>query len=795
MKNNLKKIFLIIITFLLFKNIVFANEFSFNAENLDIIDNGNIIEAKDGTANKKSGQIKIDAKKFQYNKNLGILIAYDGDTYLIEKDIKIKADKFIYDENTSILNAIGNVQIKDLNKDIKVNSEKIIYDDINQLIKSTTSSTVHDNLGNIITTSSFVYTLNDSLIKINKAKVVGADRDVLLIEKAYINLLTKRLIGKDISVEFSSTNSESQNQPRLKGNAISSNANENIIKKGVFTMCKKTDDCPPWQFSAKEIKHDKKKKVIYYKDAWLKIYDTPVFYFPKFFHPDPTVKRQSGFLMPAFQDSTNHGTSLQLPYYHVISDNKDFTLKPRLYSNQKILMQTEYRQINKNSNHIIDFSAVNEKNESTKSHLFLDTYKRLNFSNFDESELNIRIEQVTNDTYLKTHKLKSPIIKSYESLKSKVGIEAYSENLSLNVDFEVYENLAKDKSDRYEYILPNYSLIKQFEPEEVLNGNISLNSSGYVKNYNTNITEKIIINDLIYSSYPEFTNNGFKNNYNYVIKNVNSESKNSSAYKDDLDHRLATTIEYNSSYPLKKMTNNYNNILKPKISLRYSPNNSKNMRNENRRIDTNNVFSLNRIGANDGVEGGASITYGMEFFKTNTLDREIFTAKIANIFKPKYDKKLPTSSSLGEKTSDIFGSIGYSPNEIWSISYDFAEENNFSDTSYEILKTQMKINNLVTSFEYLNENNTSEKESFLSNETSYQLNKKNSLGFETRKNKKTKLTEFYNLVYQYSNDCLVASIEYNRDYYSDRDLKPNENIFLKLTIIPFGQTSSPNLKQ
>ena len=794
MKNNLKKTFLIIFIFLLFKNIVFANEFTFNAENIDITDNGNIIEAKDGTANKKNGQIKIEAKKFQYNKNLAILNAYDGDTYLIEKNIKIKADRFIYDENTSILNAIGNVQIKDQNKNIKINSKNIIYDDINQSIKSTTSSTVHDNLGNIITTSNFIYTLNDGLVKINKAKVVGVDKDVLLVEKAYINLLTKKLIGKDVSIEFSSTNQNSQNQPRLKGNAISSNADESVIKKGVFTMCKKTDNCPPWQFSAKEIKHDKKKKVIYYQDAWLKLYDTPVFYFPKFFHPDPTVKRQSGFLMPAFQDSTNHGTSLQLPYYHVLSDNKDFTLKPRFYSNEKILIQTEYRQVNKSSNHLLDFSVVNEKNKSTKSHLFLNTYKKLNFSNFDESELSLKIEQVTNDTYLKTHKLKSPIIKNYDSLKSKVGIEAYRDNLSLNVDFEVYENLGKNKSDRYEYILPNYTLIRQFEPEEVLNGNLSLNSSGFIKNYNTNITEKIVINDFIYSSYPEFTKNGFKNNYNYIIKNVNSESKNSKTYKDELDHTMATTIEYNSSYPLKKIVNNYNNILKPKISLRYSPNNSKNMRNENRRIDTNNIFSLNRIGVNDGVEGGASLTYGIEFLKTNIQEREIFTAKIANVFKPEYDKKLPTSTSLGEKTSDIFGSIGFSPNEIWSIGYDFAEENNFSDTSYEILKTQIKINNLVTSFEYLNENNTTEKESFLSNKSFYQLDEANNIGFETRKNKKTKLTEFYNLVYQYRNDCLVASIEYNKDYYSDRDLKPSENIFLKLTIIPFGQTSSPNLK-
>ena len=64
--------------------------------------------------------------------------------------------------------------------------------------------------------------------------------------------------------------------------------------------------------------------------------------------------------------------------------------------------------------------------------------------------------------------------------------------------------------------------------------------------------------------------------------------------------------------------------------------------------------------------------------------------------------------------------------------------------------------------------------------------------FETRKNKKTKLTEFHNLIYQYSNDCLVAAVEYNKDYYSDNDLKPSESIYFKLTIIPLGGTSSPN---
>ena len=68
---------------------------------------------------------------------------------------------------------------------------------------------------------------------------------------------------------------------------------------------------------SRKITHDQEKKH-YYKNAWLKIYDKKVLYFPKFFHPDPTVKRQSGFLIPSFASSKSLGTSLK---YTLLSCN------------------------------------------------------------------------------------------------------------------------------------------------------------------------------------------------------------------------------------------------------------------------------------------------------------------------------------------------------------------------------------------------------------------------------------------------------------------------------------------
>ena len=80
-----------------------------------------------------------------------------------------------------------------------------------------------------------------------------------------------------------------------------------------------------------KIKHEKNKKQITYDSAILKIYDLPVMYFPKFFHPDPSVKRQSGLLQPKLNNSNILGNSFTLPYYNVISENKDSTIFVSLF--------------------------------------------------------------------------------------------------------------------------------------------------------------------------------------------------------------------------------------------------------------------------------------------------------------------------------------------------------------------------------------------------------------------------------------------------------------------------------
>ena len=796
MKNNSKILMLLFFCIILIgHNKIYANEILFNTSEIKITDNGNITNAGAGSAYSQVDNIKIDGQSFKFNKSSSILTANNAITTLSENNIEIIADQLIYDQKISRIQALGNVEIKDLSNNIILNTEEAIYKKNEKIILSNVKSTFTDKPGNNFVTEKFSYTLNDNLLKISKAKIIDFQNNTYQIESAFLNLITNKLIGKDILIDFS--NLTENNEPRMSGRTISINENKTIIEKGIFTTCKRNDDCPPWEFLAEKITHDKKKKTINYQNAWLKIYDKPVFYFPKFFHPDPTVKRQSGFLMPSFMGSNSTGSAFTLPYFHVISNNKDLTLTPRFYSTNKILTQSEYRVVNAKSEHKMDFSLLNEKNHSSKTHFFSNSQKELNLNYFDNSDLSLDVQYSSSDTYLKSYKLESPLINNDTgTLTSTFSFNASKEDLSLETNFIVYENLSDvSNGDKYEYVYPSYNVEKGLNTDLLSFGNFDLNSSGYIKNYNTNVFEKVMINDFLFSSYPKFTNNGLKNSYNILFKNINTDSKNSESYKENLDIKVATLVEYNSSYPLEKKADNYTNIFKPIISARYSPNNSKNARDYDRRIDANNVFSLNRLGSNDSVEGGGSLSFGSEFYKTDFTNREIFNAKIANVFKYEEDKNLPVNSSLGNKTSDIMGYLNFNPSDFFNINYEFSQDQNLKDTSYQLLKNEFRINNFVTTFEYLNQNNSVNKESYISNKTVYNFKESNSFSFETRENKETNATEFYNLMYQYRNDCLIAGIQYNKDYYTDRDLKPDESIYLNLTIIPFGQTRSPNLRK
>ena len=117
------------------------------------------------------------------------------------------------------------------------------------------------------------------------------------------------------------------------------------VYKAVFSTCNiENKKCRGWELNTDEFNHDKKKKIFEYKNSWLKIFDYKVFYLPYFNHPDPSVKRKSGFLTPSYSSSESLGTSINIPYFKVLGVDKDITFNPRYYADKSFLLQNEYRQ-------------------------------------------------------------------------------------------------------------------------------------------------------------------------------------------------------------------------------------------------------------------------------------------------------------------------------------------------------------------------------------------------------------------------------------------------------------------
>lgn len=106
--------------------------------------------------------------------------------------------------------------------------------------------------------------------------------------------------------------------------------NITIVRSGAYTACepcKEDPQKPPlWQVKATRIIHNEQERVIHYENASLEFFGVPIAYFPYFWHPDPTVKRQTGFLLPQFFSDSRTGAGVNIPYYWALAPNYDLTV-------------------------------------------------------------------------------------------------------------------------------------------------------------------------------------------------------------------------------------------------------------------------------------------------------------------------------------------------------------------------------------------------------------------------------------------------------------------------------------
>jgi len=753
-------------------NIKFNNDsIKIRANKLQYLKLENIITAeKDVVAEDKLNDLIIFTNKITYFRNKEKILTDDNTKAIIHSKYKFESKNVSYLRNKKELSSFYRTKIIENEKKL-FEFENFIFDVEKELLKANNMS-INDNIKNSKELSNNLF-FKDGFFDLKNKKFIAGETEILLKKNAFNNL---------------------DNDPRLKG--ISSNTDKGVttVNKGVFTSCKKSDKCPPWRIEAKKITHNKNKKQLIYNDALLMVYDLPVFYFPKFFHPDPTVERQTGFLQPKLSNSKILGTSLSLPYYYALSENKDYTVKPTFFGKNSQMFQAEYRQINKNSSLISDFSLTNNfKSSETKeknsiTHIFSKFDLDLDLEKFNYSKMTFSLEKVSNDTYLKVFDniLSNTDLKPLNSdiLTSEIKLALNHKKYDLNAGISSYEDLRKLRSDRYQIILPYYDFSTTLLSNDY--GVVDFNSKGNNDLKDTNNLETRIINDISFESQDKiFYDYGNINNFGLYLKNTNAIGKNNPRYNSDPQLDLMSIFEFNSSLPFVKQKNDYFNSFTPKISFRINPSNMRNYSDDNRIITAKNIFNIDRLSIDDSFESGKSITYGVDFRRESQNDNNRYTQfNLASLIRDVEEKNIPKKTTLNEKNSNIFGSIDHSISNFLALNYDFSIDNDLKEFDYNAIGLDVSVNNFVTKFNFIEENNEMGDASSIENVTTYNINENNFLSFQTRRNRKIDLTEYYDLVYQYKNDCLIAGIKYKKTFYEDRELKPTEDLLFTITLIP-----------
>ena len=181
-------------------------------------------------------------------------------------------------------------------------------------------------------------------------KLFDADGDVLHSNYAELSDDLKDVFLKEAYMY-------TMDKERLAAHRVKKVDKQTYFDKGVYTPCEmcKGQEYPTWQLQAKEIHRDEEKGDVIYKDAIFAFRGVPTFRTPYFSHPDPSVKRRSGFLAPFFGGDSLYGMAAGTPYYWAAGADKEMTVTPVWMTKQTPVLMGDYRQRFQNS--IFHFSG------------------------------------------------------------------------------------------------------------------------------------------------------------------------------------------------------------------------------------------------------------------------------------------------------------------------------------------------------------------------------------------------------------------------------------------------------
>lgn len=756
-----------------------------------------------------------------------IFLLYSFNLYADAIVYEIKAKNVNYDKNNNTITAIGDAEAKS-QENKKIFADKIIYDKNLDLITTEGHSVFFDDKNFSIFADRFEYNTKLRTILASTNVVIRNDNTIDFYEFDNFKYY-----------ELNETGSGNKFKGKLKdGSTILAEQAEldkqsgiKTLTKARYTPCKnivgKGDEfCPSWSASSSSATHDEESKTITYKNAFLNLRNIPVMYTPYLNVPDPTVKRQSGFLSPSIKKLSDIATTLSIPYFFAISDDRDLTITPVIYTKENNVYLADYRQKFKNSSLQIDssfskgYENINEQGRTSgsRNHFFLNFEGNYKNILFDENNVKMKLQRVNQSTYLLINQINTDLVKyDMRNLENSVEISSFADSKFLNIKSQILQNLDARASDAYDYIIPqiNFSTYKTLD-----NHLLNFSSSFTNKNTSTNQNQVNLSNNLSTSSNPYILSKiGLGSVLKTNITNINLNNDNVSGQKDNFSSTNYLTLALDNSYPLYKKNNETNTSqdLTPKLFVKYTTGSMLDNRSSGKILTYSDIYSMNRMDSSVAAETGFSVGVGIDWnlIKSDLDNNKILVSNfsLGQVLKTSSEINMPTTSSLQNKSSDVVGSYSlnfygddnlftnknnilnipnYSKNTL-GINYQFNVNNNLSSIIRNLFTISgiYKTNYLSTTYE--------KNSSHIGNAESLYVNFQKLLhdtyffNIENKINLINSYTEFSTLGIFREDDCLKIGFGFKREEYANKDLKPNRSLYFTITFKPFGEASKYDL--
>jgi LPS-assembly protein len=498
---------------------------------------------------------------------------------------------------------------------------------------------------------------------------------------------------------------------RLAGNTARRVAGiRTSIRRAVYSPCELCRDDPTrppvWQIKAEEVVHDKELQIVEYRDAVMEIDGIPVLYAPYFSHPDPSVKRASGFLPPTIGAGSSLGFHTTIPYYWAIAPDRDATIRPMLTTNAGVVLGGEYRQ--RFANGLMVNNASLEAGGGHQSEALTNFTPRTgpvrgHFFGTGEWDLNDHlrtgydIQRETDQTYMLRYHFPTP--SNY--LKSNLYAEDFGRASYGNLSAYAFQSLNPAYGDSVEPMaLPTARYDWTSEPNAI-GGRWHLAASALnlvhrtgpeVRRASTEADWRLPFNGVLGDRFtfttslrtdaysadhvaltPNFLT--VTNNFGQTIQLPNNVGTTST-----VAGRAFPQVSLKWRYPWVRIAPTSSALVEPIVAVIAGPKgeNPARIPNEDSQgfeFDEMSLFVPNRLPGYDRVDSGQRVDYGVHgelrsesYGAWETLVGQSYRTERNSIFQP--------GSGLDERLSDVVGRVVLTPTPFLDVAYRFRLDKN-----------------------------------------------------------------------------------------------------------------------